>query len=102
MQEDELALKIADLVMKKLQPLIDDESKVIARDLQDPAKDISKARTMDFSAVLKVEGESLLILEGNGKSKLPARELKRSAHSISIAPTGQINLFDQIDMDGER
>lgn len=98
MHEDELALKIADLVMKKIQPLIDEETKVIAMDLQDVDKDITKARSMSFSISLKVENDgNLLVLEGHGKSNLPARELKRSSHQISVAQTGQINLFDQVD-----
>ncbi|MCU7356830.1 hypothetical protein [Enterococcus dispar] len=102
MNQDELVLQLSDLIMKKIHPLIDKEVEAVALDLQDQQKEITNARSISLSIEIKVdESRQMLTINGHGKSKLPSRNLKKTVHHIQIANTGQISLFDQIDLGDE-
>ncbi|MFS1086569.1 hypothetical protein ACFC90_07760 [Enterococcus casseliflavus] len=95
MNNDKLALTLADKLMAKVNSLLDAEVRTITADLQDTQKDIEAKRTISIKVGIKVTSDHRgITIDAESNHGIPKRELEPVVYPIDVNNSGQINLFE--------
>jgi hypothetical protein len=95
MNNDKLALLLADKLMAKVASLLDAEVKTITADLQDSQKDIEAKRSLSIKLGIEITSDHRgITITGESNHSLPKRTLEPVIYPIDVNNSGQINLFE--------